>query len=51
MVHGGEIIYNPYAPPRGGNISNTRNFNLTINTRAPREPIINDFRMMQAMMG
>ncbi len=31
--------------------SNNRSANLTINTSAPHEPIIDDFRMMEAFMG
>ena len=32
-------------------ITNNRTANLTINTSAPHEPIIDDFRMMESFMG
>lgn len=35
----------------GDTINNTRNMNLTVNTSAPAEPILQDFNMMSSLLG
>lgn len=47
IVHGGER----YLGAPGATTNHNNHFNMTINTRARHEPIIADFRMMEAMLG
>jgi hypothetical protein len=47
------IIQSVVAPGGGGTVSNTnnRNYNLTVNSGASAEPIIQDFQMLSSLSG
>lgn len=47
------IIQSVVAPGGGGAVSNTnnRNYNLTVNSGASTEPIVQDFQMLQSLSG